>query len=178
MGRRHSEVESEEKIVPYKVVGGREEYVKVDINGRQYTPPEVSARVLLLGTVGLGVVMMRNVLERRSELALLRAVGYTTPMLKRIVLLENAFLLSFGLLAGTIAAAVAMLLAAPASAQTRRDPAVPMATAQRTIEQHGYKNVQNLHRFEDNWVAGASDKRGAAVVSVDRYGKFRRVSPD
>ncbi|AMV19016.1 molecular chaperone DnaK [Planctomyces sp. SH-PL14] len=47
MGRRHSEVESEEKIVPYKVVGGREEYVKVDINGRQYTPPEVSARVLM-----------------------------------------------------------------------------------------------------------------------------------
>ncbi len=47
MGRRHSEVESEEKIVPYKVVGGQEEYVKVDINGRQYTPPEVSARVLM-----------------------------------------------------------------------------------------------------------------------------------
>ncbi|RLS52482.1 MAG: molecular chaperone DnaK [Planctomycetota bacterium] len=47
MGRRHSEVESEEKIVPYKVIGGREEYVKVDINGRQYTPPEVSARVLM-----------------------------------------------------------------------------------------------------------------------------------
>lgn len=47
MGRRHSEVESEEKIVPYKVTGGREEYVKVDVNGRQYTPPEVSARVLM-----------------------------------------------------------------------------------------------------------------------------------
>ena len=63
---------------------------------------------LLLGTVGLGVVMMRNVWERRSELALLRAVGYTTSMLRQIVLLENAFLLSFGLLAGTVAAAVAM----------------------------------------------------------------------
>lgn len=63
---------------------------------------------LLLGTVGLGVVMMRNVWERRSELALLRAVGYTTSMLRRIVLLENAFLLSFGLLAGSVAAAVAM----------------------------------------------------------------------
>ena len=63
---------------------------------------------LLLGTVGLGVVMMRNVWERRSELALLRAVGYTSSMLRRIVLLENAFLLSFGLIAGTFAAAVAM----------------------------------------------------------------------
>ena len=63
---------------------------------------------LLLGTVGLGVVMMRNVWERRSELALLRAVGYTTSMLRQIVLLENAFLLTFGLLAGSLAAAVAM----------------------------------------------------------------------
>lgn len=63
---------------------------------------------LLLGTVGLGVVMMRNVWERRSELALLRAVGYTTRMLRRMVLFENAFLLSFGLIVGTLAAAVAM----------------------------------------------------------------------
>lgn len=46
MGRRHSEVESEEKIVPYKVVGGPNEYVKVEVHGKTYTPPEVSAQVL------------------------------------------------------------------------------------------------------------------------------------
>ena len=46
MGRRHSEVGSEEKIVPYKVVGGSEEYVKVQIDNRQYTPPEISAMIL------------------------------------------------------------------------------------------------------------------------------------
>ncbi len=46
MGRRHSEVGSEEKLVPYKVVGGANELVKVDIRGKQYTPPEVSAMVL------------------------------------------------------------------------------------------------------------------------------------
>src|SRR5208283_593170 len=46
MGRRHSEVDSEEKIVPYKVVGGPEEYVKVQIDNRQYTPPEISAMIL------------------------------------------------------------------------------------------------------------------------------------
>src|SRR6187401_1716833 len=46
MGRRHSEVESEEKIVPYKIVGGRDEYVKVEVNGKQYTPPEISAKIL------------------------------------------------------------------------------------------------------------------------------------
>jgi molecular chaperone DnaK len=46
MGRRHSEVGSEEKIVPYKVVGGSEELVKVDIRGKLFTPPEVSAMIL------------------------------------------------------------------------------------------------------------------------------------
>ena len=46
MGRRHSEVESEEKIVPYKIVGGANDYVKVEASGKQYTPPEISAKVL------------------------------------------------------------------------------------------------------------------------------------
>ena len=46
MGRRHSEVGSEEKLVPYKVVGGTDELVKVDIRGKQFTPPEISAMVL------------------------------------------------------------------------------------------------------------------------------------
>ena len=46
MGRRHSEVGSEEKFVPYKVVGAANELVKVDIRGKQYTPPEISAMVL------------------------------------------------------------------------------------------------------------------------------------
>ncbi len=46
MGRRHSEVESEEKLVPYKVVGGPSEYVRVEAGGKEYTPPEVSALVL------------------------------------------------------------------------------------------------------------------------------------
>lgn len=46
MGRRHSEVESEEKIVPYQVVGGANEYVKVQIGDQQFTPQEISAKVL------------------------------------------------------------------------------------------------------------------------------------
>ena len=46
MGRRHNEVQSEEKIVPYNVVGGADDYVKVEISGKQYTPPEISAKVL------------------------------------------------------------------------------------------------------------------------------------
>src|SRR5215208_3582273 len=46
MGRRHSEVASEEKMVPYKVVGGPEDYVKVEVGGKQMTPPEISAHIL------------------------------------------------------------------------------------------------------------------------------------
>ena len=46
MGRRHREVESEEKLVSYKVVGGVADYVKVDVHGKEYTPPEISALVL------------------------------------------------------------------------------------------------------------------------------------
>lgn len=46
MGRRHSEVKAEEKMVPYKIVGGPEELVKVEVRGKQYTPPELSAMVL------------------------------------------------------------------------------------------------------------------------------------
>jgi molecular chaperone DnaK len=46
MGRRHNEVASEEKIVPYQVVGGADEYVKVKVGNKEYTPPEISARIL------------------------------------------------------------------------------------------------------------------------------------
>lgn len=46
MGRRHKEVGAEEKSVPYKITGGSEELVKVDVRGKEYTPPEISAMVL------------------------------------------------------------------------------------------------------------------------------------
>ena len=46
MGRRHSEVESEEKIVPYAITGGANELVKVRTGDKDYTPPEISAMVL------------------------------------------------------------------------------------------------------------------------------------
>ena len=46
MGRRHDEVSTEEKTVPYKIIGGPEELVKVNVRGKDYTPPEISAMVL------------------------------------------------------------------------------------------------------------------------------------
>jgi ABC-type antimicrobial peptide transport system permease subunit len=64
---------------------------------------------LLLGTFGLAVVQLRNVLERRGELALLRAVGLKRSLLARLVLFENLALLAAGLLCGVAAALVAVL---------------------------------------------------------------------
>jgi ABC-type antimicrobial peptide transport system permease subunit len=53
-------------------------------------------------------VLLRNVLERRKELALLRAVGYRPRHLAAMVLAENAFLLIMGLATGALCATVAV----------------------------------------------------------------------
>lgn len=62
----------------------------------------------LLGTLGLSAVMLRNVLERRGELALLRAVGYRPSALVTLVLAENGALLLAGLFAGSASALIAV----------------------------------------------------------------------
>jgi ABC-type lipoprotein release transport system permease subunit len=69
---------------------------------------------LLLGTIGLAAVLLRNVLERRRELALLGAVGYGRGSLFAIVIAESALLLTAGLLIGVVCALIAV---APAAAE-------------------------------------------------------------
>jgi hypothetical protein len=63
---------------------------------------------LLLGTIGLATVMFRNVLERRRELALLRAVGFNRASVSTMILAEVVFLLVAGLIAGVGSAAIAI----------------------------------------------------------------------
>ena len=46
VGRRHNEVQAEEKIVPYGVTGGANEFVKIKVGDKEYTPQEISAKVL------------------------------------------------------------------------------------------------------------------------------------
>jgi len=65
---------------------------------------------LVLGTLGLGAVLLRNVLERRRELALLRALGYRKSDFFAMVMAENILLLLCGLLVG---AGCALLAIAP-----------------------------------------------------------------
>jgi ABC-type antimicrobial peptide transport system permease subunit len=63
---------------------------------------------LLLGTFGLAAVQLRNVLERRGELALLRATGFRRRRLAELVMLENGLLLCGGVGCGVLAALVAV----------------------------------------------------------------------
>jgi putative ABC transport system permease protein len=64
---------------------------------------------LLLGTFGLATVQLRSVLERRGELALLRAAGFRRRRLAELVMTENSLLLLAGLGTGTLAALAAVL---------------------------------------------------------------------
>jgi ABC-type antimicrobial peptide transport system permease subunit len=64
---------------------------------------------LLLGTFGLATVQLRSVLERRGELALMRATGFRRALLARLVMIENTLLLVGGLGLGVGAALVAVL---------------------------------------------------------------------
>ena len=64
---------------------------------------------LLLGTFGLAAVLMRNMVERRGELALLRAVGFRRSLLARMVAYENCMLLLAGLGCGIVAAMLGVL---------------------------------------------------------------------
>jgi putative ABC transport system permease protein len=66
---------------------------------------------ILLGAAGMGIMVMRNVLERRGELAILRAVGFSRGSLRQLLVYEHGYIL----IAGTVCGAVAALLAvAPA----------------------------------------------------------------
>lgn len=64
---------------------------------------------LLLGSVGLGVVVLRNVLERRGELGLMMALGFRRRELQRLILGEHGVLLVLGLFIGLFAAVIAIL---------------------------------------------------------------------
>ncbi len=79
---------------------------------------------LLLGTFGLAAVLLRNVLERRRELALLRAVGYRRRDLVLLIAAENTLLLALGLASGVL---TALLAIAPALAERGTLPGVSFA---------------------------------------------------
>jgi putative ABC transport system permease protein len=78
---------------------------------------------LVLGTIGLATVLLRNVLERRRELALLGAVGFRRGHVLTMVVAENVLLLGCGLLAGALCAGLAI-----APAMIERGGRVPLTS--------------------------------------------------
>jgi ABC-type antimicrobial peptide transport system permease subunit len=63
----------------------------------------------LIGTIGLGIVLVRNVQDRKRELALMLAVGYSKRQLFRLVFTENLYLLAAGWGIGMLAALMGIL---------------------------------------------------------------------
>ena len=64
---------------------------------------------LLVGTFGLSAVMIRNILERRAEIALMQAVGFAGSRIMFLIVFENSLLLLWGMVTGTAAALLAIL---------------------------------------------------------------------
>ena len=87
----------------------RMETLQIVQNTYLATFQSLGALGLLLGTFGLATVQLRNVVERRGELALMRAAGFRRGRLARMVFLENAVLLIGGLFIGVVAALVTTL---------------------------------------------------------------------
>jgi len=76
---------------------------------------------LLLGTLGMGAVIYRNALERKAEFAAMRAFGFRGKAIGRLLIAENAVLLSAGMAIGTLSALIAM---APNLAASHQFPPV------------------------------------------------------
>ena len=62
-----------------------------------------------VGGMGMGIVILRNLFERRAELAMLRALGFRRDQVLRVLLAEHGYLLLAGLGIGGVAAGVSML---------------------------------------------------------------------
>ena len=85
---------------------------------------------VLLGSVGVGVVVLRNALERRAELAVLAALGYTRRALRSLLLGEHVPLIALGIASGALAALLALApVASGAAAGDLLTSALPLFAA-------------------------------------------------
>jgi putative ABC transport system permease protein len=110
---------------------------------------------LVLGSIGLGLVVLRNMLERRGELAMLRAVGFDKGQLKRMVFYEHWGLMLAGLACGVVAAVVAVI-----PALQSRGGQVPFAGLLVTVVAIGLSGALWV------WLAGTLALRGALLDAL------------
>lgn len=64
---------------------------------------------IIIGTLGLGIVLLRNILERRSEIALLLSVGFSKNKVFKLLFIENIFLLILGVTIGILSSIIGIL---------------------------------------------------------------------
>ncbi len=110
---------------------------------------------LVLGSIGLGLVVLRNMLERRGELAMLRAVGFNRSQLQRMVFYEHWGLMLAGLACGAVSAVVAVVPALQSPAG--QVPYVPLLATVAAIALSGAVWV---------WLAGALALRGRLLEAL------------
>ncbi|MEN6337212.1 MAG: FtsX-like permease family protein [Phycisphaerales bacterium] len=110
---------------------------------------------LVLGSVGLGLVVLRNMLERRGELAMLRAVGFERARIRRMVFYEHWGLMLAGVVCGVVAAVVAVIPALQSPAG--QTPYLPLVGTVAAIAFSGALWV---------WLAGTLALRGQLLDSL------------
>jgi hypothetical protein len=110
---------------------------------------------LILGSLGLGVLLLRTVLERRAELAVMMALGFRGRQVRWMVLSEHAGLLAAGLLIGVVTAAVAVL---PTAASSGTAP--PYASLGLTLA------AVALVGFICTWLAARYALRGSLLAAL------------
>ena len=110
---------------------------------------------LVLGSIGLGLVVLRNMLERRGELAMLRAVGFNRSRLQRMVFYEHWGLMLAGLACGAVSAVVAVVPALQSPAG--QVPYVPLLVTVAAIALSGAAWV---------WLAGTLALRGRLLDAL------------
>ena len=84
---------------------------------------------VLIGTIGLGIVLLRNIMERKSELALLSAIGYRNNIILKLVFTENCILLVAGIIAGILSALIGILPSLLSASYTMNTPVILLLIA-------------------------------------------------
>jgi ABC-type lipoprotein release transport system permease subunit len=110
--------ELDEYSVSVDTTAGRLAMYKSVENTYMATFQTLGSLGLLLGTIGLAVVLVRTVLERKAELALLSCLGFSPAARMLLVLGENAFLLLLGLGIGAVSALIGVSPALAASGRS------------------------------------------------------------
>lgn len=64
---------------------------------------------LIIGTIGMGILLLRNIHERRNEIGILRAVGFKKQKIFQLLFIENILLLITGIVMGTVASIIGIL---------------------------------------------------------------------